>query len=172
MRSRSAAIGGNIVGVVALPGTVAGLIPWWISRWQLPGAEPLWIPAQVVGAVLIAAGLYVLLSAVARFALALGTLAPVAPTERLVVEGFHRFVRNPMYVGVIAAILGQALLFGSLGVAVYGIVVWVFFSLFVRWYEEPTLVRQFGGEYETYRRNVPAWIPRVRPWEPAAQPDG
>ncbi len=171
MRSRSAAAAGNVVGVIVLPGTAAGVIPWLLSRWQLPDFGPWWTAAQVVGVVLIAAGLYVLLSTVARFAQALGTLAPVAPTEHLVVRGFNQYVRNPMYLAVIAAIFGQALLFGSFGVAIYGALAWAGFTLFVRWYEEPTLARQFGAQYQTYRRNVAAWIPRAHPWQPAADPD-
>ena len=95
-----------------------------------------------------------------------GTPAPVAAPERLVVGGVYRYVRNPMYVAVLAAIVGQSLLLGRLGLLLYAGVVWVAVAAFVRFYEEPTLTRRFGADYEAYRRAVPAWWPRLRPWEP------
>ncbi len=114
---------------------------------------------------MIAAGLPVLLDSFARFALqGLGTPAPILPTRHLVVTGFFRHVRNPMYVAVASLILGQALVFGSVPVLEYGIAVAVGFSVFVRLYEEPALRRSFGVEYEEYCANVPRWIPRLRPW--------
>ena len=99
-----------------------------------------------------------------RFARADGTPAPPAPTAHLVVVGPYRFVRNPMYVAVVAIILGQALLFGSLGTLVYLAVAMTAVALFVRFYEEPTLESTYGDEYRTYKANVRAWIPRLRPW--------
>ena len=101
-----------------------------------------------------------------QFAKAGGTPMPLAPTERLVVTGFNRFVRNPMYVGLLTAILGQALLFDSIWLVVYAAIGWIVTASFVRWYEEPTLVRTYGEQYEEYRRNVPAWVPRLTPWTP------
>jgi len=104
----------------------------------------------------------------ARFALkGIGTPAPVAPTQNLVVSGLYRHFRNPMYVGVVTAILGQALVFGSPALVVYAAVVFAGFFLFVLGYEEPALRRQFGAEYEAYCSNVPRWIPRIRPWSGA-----
>jgi protein-S-isoprenylcysteine O-methyltransferase Ste14 len=95
-----------------------------------------------------------------------GTPAPVAAPERLVIGGVYRYVRNPMYVAVLAAIVGQALLLGQLGLLLYAVAAWVVVAAFVRFYEEPTLTRRFGADYEAYRRAVPAWWPRLRPWEP------
>jgi protein-S-isoprenylcysteine O-methyltransferase Ste14 len=97
---------------------------------------------------------------------------PVALTQRLVVTGFNRYVRNPMYVGLLTVIIGQALLFGSWWLLLYAAIGWVAFASFVRWYEEPTLVRTYGEQYEHYRRNVRAWIPRLRAWMPDAQNGG
>ncbi len=88
----------------------------------------------------------------------------MAPTERLVVGGIYRHVRNPMYVAVLSIILGQALLFSSWAVFGYGIVAAVGMVSFVRLYEEPTLARRYGAEYEAYRRAVPGWLPRLTPW--------
>lgn len=81
-------------------------------------------------------------------------------------SGFYRFVRNPMYVAVVTAILGQALLFGSLALAGYAAAVWLCFHAFVLLYEEPTLRKTFGPEYEAFRAHVPRWIPRRTPWRP------
>jgi protein-S-isoprenylcysteine O-methyltransferase Ste14 len=147
---------------VVAPGTVVGLIPWLITHWDIPGSRTVW--RIDVGALLIAVGLIPLVHAFTQFAKAGGTPMPLAPTERLVVTGFNRYVRNPMYVGLLIAILGQALLFGNLALVLYAAVVWVATASFVRWYEEPTLVRQYGAQYEEYRRNVRAWLPRPRPW--------
>jgi protein-S-isoprenylcysteine O-methyltransferase Ste14 len=93
-----------------------------------------------------------------------GTPAPVAPTERLVAGGLYRHVRNPMYLAVGAAIVGQALLLGQPVLLVYAAAFAVTVAAFVRWYEEPALRRRFGEEYEAYLRAVPAWRPRLRPW--------
>jgi protein-S-isoprenylcysteine O-methyltransferase Ste14 len=101
-----------------------------------------------------------------------GTPAPVAAPERLVVGGVYRYVRNPMYVAVLAAIFGQALLLGQLGLLLYAAAVWLITAAFVRFYEEPTLTRRFGADYEAYRRAVPAWWPRLRPWKPSERDEG
>lgn len=154
---------------VVAPGTVVGLIPWLITRWRFRTPLPGWAAARVVGAVLVAAGLVPPASAFAEFVKAGGTPIPIAPTEHLVVTGFNRHVRNPMYVGLLLAILGQALLFGNLRLLAYAAAAWAAPAAFVRWYEEPTLARQFGAEYEAYRRAVPAWWPRWRPWTPTPE---
>jgi len=147
------------------PGLVAGLAPWWISRWHMQppllGSSLL----RVAGAALIAVGTPALLDSFARFALqGLGTPAPIFPTRHLVVTGLYRHVRNPMYVGVVSVIAGQGLLLGSARVLDYGVLVWLAFSLFVIGYEEPTLRRTFGDEYERFCANIPRWIPRLHPW--------
>ena len=117
----------------------------------------------VLGVVLIAAGAAFVLHAFARFVLeGIGTPAPVAAPERLVVGGVYRHVRNPMYVAVLATILGQALLLGRPVLLAYAAVLWVVFASFVRLYEEPTLRERFGADYDAYRRAVPAWLPRFR----------
>src|SRR5215813_3052348 len=128
-------------------------------------APPLFPIARVLGAALIVAGLPIVLDSFARFALqGLGTPAPVMPPKRLVVTGFYRYVRNPMYVAVTALIAGQGLLFGSVTVLEYGAIVWAGFFLFVVGYEEPALGEQFADEYKRYRANVRRWLPRITPW--------
>jgi protein-S-isoprenylcysteine O-methyltransferase Ste14 len=159
MKRGTAAIG-SIVFFVVAPGTVAGLIPWWLTSWQVDGA---WPPLQVLGAIVIAAGLAVLVQAFARFVIdGFGTPAPIAPTDELVVSGLYRHVRNPMYVAVVAIIAGQALVLGQEVLLVYAAAMWAVFASFVRLYEEPTLLATYGAQYDACRRAVPAWLPRLR----------
>jgi protein-S-isoprenylcysteine O-methyltransferase Ste14 len=160
---RAAAIIGSAIFLVIAPGTLAVVIPWYLTHWQF--APPLFPMARELGVALIVAGLPILLDSFARFALqGLGTPAPVMPPERLVVTGFYRYVRNPMYVAVTALIVGQGLLFGSVTVLEYGAFVWAGFFLFVVAYEEPALGEQFVDEYPRYRANVRRWVPRITPW--------
>jgi len=162
---RGPAVAGSLLFLVIAPGTVVGLVPWRISRWR---AGPPFLGTEATraaGLVLLVAGVTVLLDAFARFALhGRGTPAPVAPPEHLVVTGLYRHVRNPMYVALLLAILGQALLFGDPRLATYGLAVWLACHLFVLAYEEPTLRRTFGVDYERFCANVPRWIPRWRAW--------
>jgi protein-S-isoprenylcysteine O-methyltransferase Ste14 len=152
---------GSLLFLVVAPGVVAGLIPWWLTGWDARGDVPM--PVVAAGVVLIAAGTGVLLHAFAQFvAEGLGTPAPVAPTTQLVVGGLYRHVRNPMYLAVGATIVGQALVLGRPGLLLYALAFWAIVAAFVHFYEEPTLERQFGAEYEAYRRAVPAWLPRRR----------
>jgi protein-S-isoprenylcysteine O-methyltransferase Ste14 len=142
---------------------VAGLIPWSITHWHLDPAAPF---VRVAGALLIAIGVGFLLHAFARFVIeGIGTPAPVAPTERLVVGGVYRHVRNPMYLAVGATIVGQALLFGEPALLGYAAVFAAIVFCFVRLYEEPALTERFGESYDAYRRAVPGWLPRLRPWD-------
>lgn len=156
--------------LVLAPGTVAGLVPWWISRWQ--AHAPFWgfTAFRAIGAVLVAVGIVVLLESFGRFALqGIGTPAPVFPTRHLVVMGFYRYVRNPMYVAVVSLILGQALFLGSRRILAYAIFAWLVMHLFVLTYEEPTLRKSFGAEYKIYCAHVPRWIPRLIPWREDAE---
>ena len=155
---------GSAAFLAAAPGVVAGLVPYLLTGWD--SSDP---PAflAVLGAALIAAGAGVLLHAFARFVVeGRGTPAPVAPTDRLVVGGLYRHVRNPMYVAVAATIVGQALLLGRPWLLAYAAAFWAAVAAFVSRYEEPTLSARYGEEYAAYRRAVPAWWPRVRPAPP------
>jgi protein-S-isoprenylcysteine O-methyltransferase Ste14 len=160
--SRARAAAGSLVFLVIAPGVVAGLVPWLLTGWDSTGPPR---ALQLAGLVLIAAGTAVLLSAFARFVIdGLGTPAPVAPPEQLVVSGLYRHVRNPMYVAVAATIAGQAALLGRPALLLYGLAFMAAVAAFVYGYEQPVLSERFGAEYERYRRNVPAWWPRLRPW--------
>ena len=150
---------GTALFFAAAPGVVAGLGPWLLTDWE---ARDMPLAARLGGIALIVAGLPVLLHAFARFVTeGRGTPAPVAPTERLVVGGLYRWVRNPMYLAVGAVIAGQALLLGSWTLVAYLAVFAVAVVGFVRGYEEPTLRARHGEEYDEYRRRVPGWWPRV-----------
>jgi protein-S-isoprenylcysteine O-methyltransferase Ste14 len=156
--SRTRAAAGSLLFLCIAPGVVAGLVPWLLTGWDSTG-PPAWLRAA--GWVVLAAGVVVLLDAFARFVVeGVGTPAPAAPTEELVVGGLYRWVRNPMYLAVAAVILGQAAVLGSWILVVYagvfGLTVWSF----VHWYEEPSLRRRFGRQYEEYLRSVPGWWPR------------
>ena len=159
------AILGTAVFLVLAPGFFVVLVPYWISRWQVQPPFLGFRPFRVLGALLIIAAVPVLLASFARFALqGLGTPAPVFPTKHLVISGFYRYVRNPMYLAVVSMVIGQAFLFGDRQVLAYGVCAWLVTHVFVLTYEEATLRKTFGAEYETYRANVPRWIPRLTPW--------
>ena len=163
---------GTVVFLVVTPGVVAGLIPWLVTGWRIPWTGGWAAPVAIVAVSVILSGVIVLLDAFVRFARADGTPAPPLPTVHLVVVGPYRYVRNPMYLAVLAIILGQALWFGSSGALLYAGLVGLAVIGFVRGYEEPTLELEYGEEYRQYRRNVRGWIPRVRPWHGAAAPGG
>jgi protein-S-isoprenylcysteine O-methyltransferase Ste14 len=166
--SKTIAILGSALFFVVAPSVLAGLIPWWMTRWEfLPPFFDLQA-TRAVGVLLIVVGLPGLVDSFARFALqGLGTPAPIAPAQNLVVTGLYRYVRNPIYVAVVAIILGQAILFGDRLLVFYGGIMWLSFHAFVLAYEEPVLAQTFGAQYEEFRANVPRWIPRLSPWRTA-----
>lgn len=148
------------------PFTLAGLVPYSMTGWTLRPPFFGLSFLRLIGVSLVLIGLVPLIESFGRFALVgLGTPAPIAPPKHLVVTGFYRYVRNPMYVGVVTIILGQALFFGSAALLTYAAIVWLGFHLFVLGYEEPTLQSTFGAEYDTFHANVPRWLPRVTPWK-------
>jgi len=154
---------GTIVFVIVVPGTVVVYVPFRLSGWQI--AAPFFSMGAIrwAGVLLAACAVPVFTDFILRFVReGRGTPAPVAPTRHLVVHGTFRYVRNPGYVAVVALLVGQALFFGSTAVLLYALGVLAAFHLFVVLYEEPTLRRQFGAEYEAYCRRVPRWIPRRR----------
>jgi protein-S-isoprenylcysteine O-methyltransferase Ste14 len=146
--------------LILAPGVVAGYIPLALLRngarietgvfaWL---AFPLWI----IGGVILLWSFWNFL------AQGRGTPAPIDPPKELVAAGFYRYVRNPMYVGVRAAILGHFLWFGYWNLLLYAGIVFLAFHAFVTYYEEPNLKKRFGAAYEDYLKRVPRWIPRVR----------
>jgi len=149
----------NLVFTVLVPGTVAGFVPYrLVSR---SGAARLDAPHLLVAAPLALVGLAIYFWCLWDFAVAgRGTPAPIDPPKHLVVRGLYRYVRNPIYVGVLLVVAGWAVAFRSSAVLEYGVAVALAFHLFVMLVEEPLLRRRFGATYEAYRRAVPRWLPR------------
>lgn len=145
------------------PGIVLVYLPFWITRFRIPAGEPL--PLKLLASALIFLGLVPLLDSIRRFVSSgRGTLMPQVPTERLVVSGLYRHLRNPMYVGDLTVLAGQTLLFQSPSLAVYTALAALGFHLFARLYEEPSLARRYPQDYPRYKSNVPRWLPRLTPW--------
>jgi protein-S-isoprenylcysteine O-methyltransferase Ste14 len=162
--TRARAAAGSLLFLVVAPGVAAGLVPWLLTGWD--STDPP-VVFKLIGGVLIVAGASVLVAAFARFVIeGLGTPAPVAPPSELVIGGMYRYVRNPMYVAVTTTIVGQAVQLGRPALLLYAALFLAVVAAFVHAYEEPTLSERFGREYDRYRRNVPAWRPRLRPWKP------
>jgi protein-S-isoprenylcysteine O-methyltransferase Ste14 len=144
------------------PGIVLVYVPYAITRFHIP-QEPRWQVAFALALILL--GLVPLFESMVRFVrVGRGTLVPTAPTERLVVTGLYRYVRNPMYVGVVLSLLGEDLLFRSDGLLIFLAAGCLAMHLFVCFYEEPALTRQFPAQYPVYQSNVPRWLPRFTPW--------
>lgn len=160
MASRGAALLRTFLFTLFVPGTVAVAAPWLavvrLGHGQLPPGGWAW-----TGLVPLVAGAALYLRCAWGFATeGRGTPAPVDPTEELVVRGPYCWVRNPMYVAVVTFVAGEAVLFRSVALALYAALLALVFHLFVRLYEEPTLVAQFGDAYRRYLERVPRWWPR------------
>lgn len=150
----------SLLFFVLAPGMVAGFIPLGPLRTGLQVQTSYWkyaaYPFWLIGLVVL---LWCFWDFLAK---GKGTPAPIDPPKELVVSGLYKYVRNPMYDGVLLVIFGHFLWFGYLGILGYGFVVWIAFNLFVRLYEEPNLRKRFGTAYDDYRMSVPRWIPRLR----------
>lgn len=148
--------------IVLLPGTVAVVVPAFLLARDGADFDPLRV---VVGVPFLLAGFAMWVWTVRLFArIGRGTLAPWDPTERLVVGGPYAHVRNPMITGVLAVLVGEALIFGSGAIAIWTAVFAVINYVFFLAYEEPAVERRFGEEYRRYKANVPRWIPRRTPY--------
>src|ERR1700719_4167024 len=149
----------TLIFTILVPGFVTLYVPYiLLGRTHSPGHGPLaWL-----GVLCSAVGTGIYFRCAWEFAVrGLGTPAPIAPTKFLVTTALHRYVRNPMYIGVAMAILGESAVFRSIHVAEYAGVMLLIAHTFVVLYEEPTLQRQFGKSYEEYKRTVPRWLPRL-----------
>lgn len=164
--SRNEALIGSAAFFIAAPMMVAGVVPWLITHWRF--GEGASTGVSIAGGVLIAMALALLIECFLRFAnKGGGTPAPIAPTRSLVISGAYAFVRNPMYLAVVTLIFGQALLFASADLIAYGVTMTFVFMVFVIYWEEPRLARDFPDEYRAYFDNVPRLRPRLSPWRPA-----
>lgn len=154
-----------------LPVTILLIIPGfilWLERLRIGWGLGLpwdWLVA-LVGAAVMGSGLYLLVSCIRLFIdVGRGTLAPWSPTKKLVAVGPYCYMRNPMISGVWITLLGETIVFGSLGIFLEFVLFWAVNHVYFVLSEEPGLVKRFGDEYLVYKRNVPRWIPRLRPWD-------
>ena len=155
-RLRAAAGGAGFI-LVGGPTIVAGLVPWLLTRWH---ADDQPLALKILGVIVLLVGAALVVETTTRFALhGRGTPAPWAPPERFVERGSYRFVRSPMYLGVLLLIVGQALLLGREILLAWAAVAWLIFELSLVVWEEPGLRRRFGESYDDYRRRVRRWIP-------------
>ena len=148
----------SIFFAVLIPGTVTVVIPFLLIGRRISFND--WRPLQFAGLLPMALGVAILFICIRDFTvLGRGTLAPIDPPTRLVVQGLYRYVRNPMYVGGLILLLGEALLFRSTAILVWAAVWFTFINGMVVFYEEPVLRRKFGESYEQYRTTVRRWVP-------------
>ena len=162
--NRTVAVLGSILFLTLVLGLVVIFCPYIFCYWRIAPPFFGFYPFRILGVLMVVAGIVMLLDCYVHFALrGLGTPAPVAPPPKLVVSGPYRYVRNPMYVAIVAAVWGQGLFFGSWQVMRYGLYLWVGFFAFVVFWEERALSRKFGQRYLDFCAQVPRWIPRLRP---------
>ncbi|MEL6673910.1 MAG: isoprenylcysteine carboxylmethyltransferase family protein [Bacteroidota bacterium] len=150
----------NLFFTALQPGLVAGLIPLWMTGFQLDSIfEEGWRFPHYLGTIVFLIGLVIMLWCIMSFATkGRGTLSPADPTQKLVISGLYHFSRNPMYVGVILILIGEAMFIQSVDLWVYVGCVAVGFHLFVVYVEEPRLRKDFGEEYELYTQKVRRWV--------------
>jgi protein-S-isoprenylcysteine O-methyltransferase Ste14 len=160
---RGHALLGTILFTLTVPATIIVWIPYLLTAWRMQPPFLGIAATRVPGVALMVLAAPLFFRFLAGFVReGHGTPAPIAPPEHLVVGGPFQRTRNPGYVAVVSLVAGQALLLGSWPVLVYTALLAVVFHLFVVGYEEPTLRRQFGAEYEAYCVAVPRWVPRLR----------
>ena len=161
--------------ILLLPGIVTIVIPATIVLltgkiefgWGL--ARPYDLLPTLFGCILIGFGLYQKIKTISLFAtVGDGTLAPWDPTQTLVIRGSYRYVRNPMIGGVLAILLGEALILGSLYLVYWFLFFFLLNAVYIPLFEERDLASRFGNDYLNYKRNVPRWIPRLKPWDSAS----
>jgi protein-S-isoprenylcysteine O-methyltransferase Ste14 len=144
------------------PGILVVLLPYLITNWHPGAAYPLAV--RILGLALIAAGGILMTLTLLRFpAEGSGTPLPTNPpsSQKVLTGGPYRYVRNPLYVSYVPAIAGQALLLSRPVLLTYTAALLAFLTAFVRLYEEPTLTKRYGTQYQAYRKQVPGWLPRL-----------
>lgn len=155
----------NILFTLLIPGSVAVYIPLWLAGNPIEAAGHGHFVTVTAAAFILLSGTAIYLWCLWDFArFGRGTPAPIDAPKRLVVRGLYRYVRNPMYLGVLTVIGGWALLFRSHFIVIYGVLVWCCFHLFVVLIEEPMLKRRFGDSYAGYCEQVGRWIPGRGTW--------
>jgi protein-S-isoprenylcysteine O-methyltransferase Ste14 len=150
----------TLIFTIVVPGTLLGIVPWLLLQSSGEAVMPS-LSIWLVGLLPFLAGVILYLWCAGAFTfIGKGTPAPIDAPVFLVREGPYRWVRNPMYIGVFSVLAGEIILFHSLWLLAYMLLVGVIVHLFVVLYEEPHLARRFGESYEAYLRTVPRWLPR------------
>lgn len=159
-RSTASLLFSSLFFTLLQPGIVAGLIPYWLLRQAIRSTFSFhWGWTQFLGIFLFTTGLLLLLDCVLRFALTgRGTLSPADPTKKLVIRGWYQYSRNPMYIGVMGMLTGEALFYQVVWFWWYVALIGLLFNLFIILVEEPRLKKDFGDEYLTYRKSVRRWL--------------
>ena len=149
----------NLFFTILQPGLVAGLIPFWITGFSIDDIfYTVWQWQQYAGVIVFLIGFVIMLWCIISFAIkGRGTLSPVDPTKKLVIVGLYEFSRNPMYVGVVLLLIGEAVFFQSVALWVYALFIFITFNIFIRLVEEPRLRKDFGEEYQLYCEKVRRW---------------
>ena len=133
--------------------------------------RPLVTPSIIlalIGSVIVVGGLVLLVATIRMFILiGNGTIMPWDPTRKMIVAGVYRHVRNPMILGTIITQVGEAILFASYEIALLAVLNFAINTIYFIYLEEPGLEKRFGEEYIQYKKNVPRWLPRLNPWQPA-----
>jgi protein-S-isoprenylcysteine O-methyltransferase Ste14 len=163
----------HLRAIILLPGMVTLVIPGTILWLGGMDSFHLWrsVPAlkvmlSIIGVTCISLGLLLMIATIRLFVkVGKGTLAPWEPPQRLVVQGVYRHVRNPMISGVLFVLLGESIITASLPLFLWFVIFEIVNALYIPLSEEPGLIKRFGDEYLTYKRNVPRWVPRLTPWE-------
>ena len=163
----------HVRAILLLPFMVTVVIPGvilWLTGsdtlglWQSAPATRVTLP--FIGCLFVCLGLVLMAATIRLFVVVgKGTLAPWNQTQRLVVQGIYRHVRNPMISGVMFILFGEAILAASLPLSIWFVIAVVVNAVYIPLSEEPGLAKRFGEEYLTYKQNVPRWIPRLRPWD-------
>ena len=162
----------RVRAIIALPFLVVVVFPTLLV-WQTGGPNAVWgysrpldLIITIVGALLIIDGLFLLGLTIRLFMKrGEGTLAPWEPTQKLVVEGIYRYVRNPMHSGVFMVLYGEGLVLGSMPILIFATAFVLIHLFYIPLSEERGLEKRFGEEFRTYKKNVPRWIPRLTAWD-------
>lgn len=142
-----------------LPAAVLILVPLFIEN----NFNIRFTVISLIGLILICIGLFILILTISNFIrIGKGTLAPWSPTSKLVIVGIYGYVRNPMIMGVMTALLGESIYFQSMNIFIWLIVFFIINNIYFTIYEEPNLEKRFGSEYIEYKKNVSRWIPRIK----------
>jgi protein-S-isoprenylcysteine O-methyltransferase Ste14 len=149
----------NLFFTILQPGMVAGLVPYLLAREKWVTAFDVITLRTTGGIFLFLAGFLIMIYCIVRFATeGKGTLSPADPTRKLVVSGLYKFSRNPMYIGVMLMLIGEAVTTGSQTLWIYALIIFICFHAFILLHEEPRLKKVFGESYEAYRKEVRRWI--------------